>query len=265
VKPLRSRVLEAANELLRPAGVRIQRTNATGRSFADFFRHLKSLGITFRTVIDVGIATGTPEIYRAFPDASYVLVEPLAEFEGVLQQLQQRLTAQYFIAAAGGVNGETTINVHEDLSGSSLLRQAEGVTFDGTPRTIPVRRLDGLLPPDIAQPCLLKIDTQGTELDVVEGLGRRIEVVDVMLIETSLLPFREGTAQLFDVVADLKARGFVVYDIIGGHCRVLDNALAQVDLVLIPESHPLRQDARFFSDTQLHEYMGAAQRKRRPL
>jgi hypothetical protein len=56
-----------------------------------------------------------------------------------------------------------------------------------------------------------------------------------------------------------------VYDIIGGHCRVLDNALAQVDLVLVRENHPLRQDARFFSDTQLHEYMGAAQRKRRPL
>jgi FkbM family methyltransferase len=262
---LRSRVLETANDLLRPLGVRLQRTNATGRSFADFFRHLKSLGISFETVIDVGVATGTPEIYQAFPDASYVLVEPLAEFEAVLKQLQQRLKAQYFIAAAGAVDGETTINVHGDLSGSSLLKQAEGPVFDGAPRTIPVRRLDGLLPADVARPCLLKIDTQGTELDVVEGLGARIDAVDVMLIETSLLPFREGTAQFFDVVAGLKSRGFVVYDVIGGHCRALDNALAQVDLVLIPEHHPLRQDARFFSDTQLHEYMGAAPRKRRPV
>jgi FkbM family methyltransferase len=261
---LRSRVLETANDLLRPLGVRLQRTNATGRSFADFFRHLKSLGITFETVIDVGVATGTPEIYQAFPDASYVLVEPLAEFEAVLKALQQRLKAQYFIAAAGSVNAETTINVHGDLSGSSLLKQAEGAVLDGAPRTIPVRRLDGLLPADITQPCLLKIDTQGTELDVVEGLGTRIDSVDVMLIETSLLPFREGTAQFFDVVAGLKARGFVVYDVIGGHCRALDNALAQVDLVLIPENHRLRRDARFFSDAQLHEYLGAAPQKRPP-
>ena len=262
---LRSRVLETANDLLRPLGLRLQRTNATGRSFADFFTHLKSLGMTFETVIDVGVATGTPEIYRAFPNATYFLVEPLTEFEGVLKELQQTLSAHYFAAAAGAVNGETTINVHGHLSGSSLLRQAEGPLLDGAPRIIPVRRLDGLLPADVVQPCLLKIDTQGTELEVVEGLGTRIDSIDVMLIETSLLPFREGTAQLFDVVADLKARGFVVYDVIGGHCRALDNALAQVDLVLIPENHRLRQDARFFSDAQLHEYMAAAPRKRRAL
>ena len=40
-----------------------------------------------RTVIDVGVEAGTPELYRAFPDADLLLVEPMEEWRDHLYRL----------------------------------------------------------------------------------------------------------------------------------------------------------------------------------
>jgi hypothetical protein len=100
----------------------------------------------------------------------------------------------------------------------------------------------------------VKIDTQGTELEVVAGLGARLRDVDVFIVETSMFRFREGAAEIADVVIRFHDLGFVVYDILEGHMRALDGALAQVDLVFIPADSPLRSDPRFFSEEQLCNY-----------
>ena len=126
--------------------------------------------------------------------------------------------------------------------------------MDGAPRRVRSARLDGLLPSPLDRPCLLKIDTQGTELDVLEGLGQRLQEMDVVIIETSLLPFRIGAPVFADIVARLDVLGFAVYDVLEGHVRALDGALAQVDLVFVPKMGSLRRDPRFFSADQAARY-----------
>jgi FkbM family methyltransferase len=247
--------LAAINQFLHPFGLRLQKTHAPTRTFRDFFAHVRSVGIDFRTVIDVGVARGTPSIYQAFPRAKFVLVEPLEEFRLPLERLASRLDATYVRAAAGAQDGEIEIHVHEDLSGSSVFRQAEGAVLDGTSRRVRSVRLDSLLPPVVERPCLLKIDTQGAELDVVEGLGSRIAEMDMVIIESSLMPFRVGAPQLAELVARLASLGLVVYDILEGHMRALDGALAQIDLVFVPEASALRRDPRFFSPAQAARYI----------
>lgn len=59
-------------------------------TYPPFFEHIKSLGFNPKTVIDVGVATGTPPLYEAFPDAYFVLFEPTAEFEPNLHQITQK-------------------------------------------------------------------------------------------------------------------------------------------------------------------------------
>src|SRR5262245_52875429 len=49
-------------------------------NMAEALRHLKERGFTPRTVIDVGVARGTDDLYEAFPDAKHLLIEPLGEF-----------------------------------------------------------------------------------------------------------------------------------------------------------------------------------------
>ena len=173
MKAFVSAAFQAINRVLEPIGLRLMRTNAPVRNFALFFKHLKSLGFEVKTVIDVGIAFGTSPIYDAFPRAKYFLVEPVAECRPVLEQLKQRLDAEYFLVAAGAENGEITFNVHDDISGSSIFAQVEGKALDGEARQDAdasgwiycCRR-------SLSIPVFIKVDTQGAEIEVLKGLAR---------------------------------------------------------------------------------------------
>lgn len=255
MRTLLSMLLRRINYLLGFIDLKLNRLSHPTRSFNDFFAHLKRLHWDFKTVIDVGVAYGTESIYQSFPRARYYLVEPLEECRSMLERLKARLDAQYFLVVAGAEDGTTVFNVHTDLSGSSMFEQSEGAILDGTPREVPVRRLDSILPSSFARPVLLKLDTQGAELDALQGLGNLIHEVDVMIVETSLMKFRKGTPEFADVVRNLAEYGFVVYDILEGHVRALDGALAQVDLVFVPLDSPLRSTQCFFDDAQARSYV----------
>jgi FkbM family methyltransferase len=93
--------------------------------------------------------------------------------------LKHRLNAEYFVVAAGAENRQVTFNVHDDISGSSLFAQVEGKALDGEARPTPMRRLDSLLPEYLEHPVFLKVDTQGAEIEVLKGLGSRINEIDL--------------------------------------------------------------------------------------
>ncbi|MBR0826182.1 FkbM family methyltransferase [Bradyrhizobium manausense] len=250
-----SAAYQVINRVLEPIGLRLMRTNAPVRNFALFFKHLKSLGFEVKTVVDVGIAFGTSPIYDAFPRAKYFLVEPVAECRPLLEQLKQRLDADYFLVAAGAENGEITFNVHDDISGSSMFAQVEGKALDGEARKTPMRRLDSLLPEILEHPVFLKVDTQGAEIEVLKGLGTRINEIDLMILETTMMPMRHGIPQFAEIVRFCDEAGFAVYDVLEGHMRALDGALAQIDLALVRKDSPLRSQSGFFTSEQLAAYL----------
>ena len=250
------------NNVLEIFGLRLMRTNAPVRSFGLFFKHLKSLDFDIRTVIDVGIAFGTPPIYQAFPRARYFLIEPVAECRPVLEELKQRLNAEYFLVAAGAENKEVAFNVHEDISGSSLFPQVEGKVLDGESRLTPMRRLDSLLPESLEHPVLLKLDTQGAEIEVLKGLGSRIGEIDLLIVETTMMQVRHGIPEFADVVRFCDDAGFVVYDVLEGHVRALDGALAQIDLAFVRKDSRLRSQTATFNSRQLEEYLKTSNRLR---
>ncbi|VIO77498.1 FkbM family methyltransferase [Bradyrhizobium ivorense] len=250
-----SAVFQAVNLVLEPFGLRLMRTDAPVRNFGLFFKHLKSLDFDVKTVIDVGVALGTSPIYDAFPRARYFLVEPVEECRPILERLKQRLNAEYFLVAAGAENGEVTINVHDDISGSSIFTQVEGKALDGEARPIPMRRLDSLLPEKLEHPVFLKIDTQGAELEVLKGLGSRIAEIDLLILETTMMPMRHGIPVFADIVRFCDEAGFAVYDVLEGHMRALDGALAQIDLALVRKDSKLRSQSAYFSADQLAGYL----------
>lgn len=228
--------------LLNYLGLEVHRRGGRRVTMKDSLAHLRSTGFTPASVIDVGVGWGTPALYEQFPDARFFLVEPIAEFEPTLQKIARQVRTDYRIAAAGPQAGEITLNVHGDLTSSSTLKEKEGAHVDGTPRTVPMIRLDSLCrEAEATGPYLLKVDVQGAELGVLDGAQGILHEVEVIVLEVSLFGFFERGPQFYDVVENMKARGYVVYDIFGGHHRPLDNALAQVDLVFVKENGPLRE------------------------
>jgi len=221
------------------------------RNWHDFFTHIKSKGFNPATIVDIGVATDTEELYYHFPQTRYLFVEPCAEFEPNLQRLcQQYPGSVYMLAAAGAQDGETTINVTPDLGGSSRFRtiEANDGAYTMTARTVKQFSINTLWNSlELAGPALLKIDVQGGELEVLKGARDVIDNFEVILLECGIIEQYVGQPVFHEYVAYLAELGFVVYDII--HTGYSDTGmLAQIDLVCVKKSGQFRQDQRAMID-----------------
>jgi FkbM family methyltransferase len=82
------------------------------------------------------------------------------------------------------------INVHPNLTGSSILHEAEGPEADGEMRRVPMCRLDDLIENyNLQGELLLKLDVQGAELEVLEGAARLLPLSDVLILEVAMFRF----------------------------------------------------------------------------
>jgi len=80
---------------------------------------------------------------------------------------------------------------------------------------ITTQRLDALLSPaDLESPTLLKIDVQGTELEVLTGADGLLDVVDTILVECSFVELYAGQALASDVLSFLHKRSFRLANIV---------------------------------------------------
>ncbi len=213
------------------------------QSLRGVLEHSKSMGFSPGTVIDVGAANGTFELYETFPDARHLLIDPLEENSSCLETIvKSLLNAEYIIAAATHKNGSVNINVHPDLHGSSLYLECEDSDVNGVPRSVPAITLDDLYEERCLKgPFLIKIDVQGAELDVLRGAVNLLEFTDYIILETSLFGFFVGGPQFSDIVEFMKIYGFVVYDFLCCQYRPLDGAMSQVDLVFVKENGLFRK------------------------
>lgn len=211
-------------------------------------------GLNIRSVFDVGAASGTWPLYRAFPSARHLLVEPLEEFYPTLEHVVTQLSqAELICAAATRKTGKTSIHVHPDLVGSSFYKEDEDSNVNGVERTIQGITLDDICVEKGARsPYLIKVDTQGAELDVLSGAEQILSETEMVILEVSFFKFFNGGPQFYDCIQFMHDRGFVVYDIFDLQYRLLDNAMSQVDIAFVKENSLLRK---------YHYYATAEQRQ----
>lgn len=212
-------------------------------------------GLKPQTVIDVGAAFGTAELYEVFPFARHILIEPLKEFAPYLESILTKLEkAEYILAAAASTAGKVTINVHPDLTSSSIYLECEESNVNGVPRTVDAVTLDDVCRGKKAHgPYLIKIDTQGSELDVLRGAGEILKDTEFVIVESSLYKNFIGAPSLYDCVFFMKEHQFVIYDVFELAYRPLDGALQQVNIAFVKENSVFRK---------FHFYATAEQREK---
>ena len=235
-------MITRVKDFLRPYISYIPR-RVDGPSWRQSFRVLGRYGCRPNTVFDVGVAYGTYELYRAFPDAYYHLIDPTPESLHYMRLLQRQLRCEVHQAALGDHDGEVEIEIRPDIQGATLLEdfgEREIVRRD----RVPMRRFDSLID-EIVRPSLCKIDVQGAELMVLEGMTGRLDSIDAMVIETSTIASLKGGPEVHDIVRFMYDHGFVLADILGMARRPLNGAAAQPDVLFLPEAAPLRRDRRW--------------------
>ncbi len=134
---------------------------------------------------------------------------------------------RYLPYALAGSEGERTLHVPEDPEGASLLRHDTSFAeafgkrqFFHVTKTVSVRTrlLDNALrEAGVAPPAYLKLDVEGTELEILESAPETLRHLLAIKAEVSFVPFRHGQPLAGDVEAFLRRHGFVLMDIVRPH------------------------------------------------
>lgn len=226
----------AVKRSFRMFGLEVSKIRGRRITMAQALYHILDRGFIPRTVIDVGVAYGTPDLY-IFKDAKYILIEPLEEFDPYINRILNAYDAEHIRATVGPHTGHITINVKPDIEGSSVFNEKAGKTADGLQRRVPVVTLDEIYADrKLIGPFLIKIDAEGAELQVLDGAHNLLKNTKVVILEVSLLSNLKDAPEFAQVIEYMKTAKFVPYDIFGGRYRSEDKALAQVDIVFVKES-----------------------------
>lgn len=160
-----------------------------------------------KVIIDVGANKGqfTMAANHYYPRAVIHSFEPLPEVFQVLQHNTRKLAGVHAYNLALGSSSGCLEFYRNAYSHASSALQVSGLQKDMMPQTadtdqitVPVKRLDELLPDiRLLSPALLKMDVQGYEKEVLKGAVNSLRNIDYLLFESSFVQMYEGEP-LFD-------------------------------------------------------------------
>ena len=225
-------------KLLAIFDLKIQRIDTPMRSLEGGLERLAKY-LNVRSIIDIGVANGTPELYRAFPSDKYryLLVDADPANRNVVESLARTMHADFEMAFCGAEEGSTRLNTHANSEYSSAFTLLAPHRQTGIVK-VPVKTLDRLvLEKDLEKPYIIKIDVEGAELEVIKGAAQTLRHAEAVIIETSIAKKYDSGAEFGDVVYAMRELGFSVFDMLAGANR--NNKLYQCDVVFV------RTDAEF--------------------
>jgi FkbM family methyltransferase len=216
---LRGRVRDTRHATERRVGFRFFTRPAQPRGLDVFDDLAKAFG-GYRpvTVFDVGANDGdtTAECLGEYPESRVFACEPVNR---AFDRLQNRFAGDDRVTclqvALGSEPGEASIVTHESAVLSSLAPHALVRSTAGShEETVTVETVDRIVATQgIDRVGLLKIDTEGYDLEVLKGatdlLGR--EAIDLIEVEVSMSPENLSHVAFADVVALLSGYGFRIF------------------------------------------------------
>ena len=189
------------------------------------FRHISP-----KRALDIGAHVGdfTKELYYQFPECQIVMIEANKNCEPHLRLLGK----PYEIVALSDKNGTAELHIEDNNpigTGSSLYKENTNWYTEGKTQTVVTKRLDDCNYFDGAPIDFIKLDVQGSELDIIKGGENTIKNTTFVLAEVSLVQYNEG-APLIDAVVDKMVElGFCIVDIVEYHQS--NGIIFQLDLL----------------------------------
>lgn len=208
-------------------------------------RRLRHGGFMPSKVVDVGAYHGefAIESLKTWPNCRVICFEAQASAVARLGQLAAADSRIRVIDSLVGATDRDDVVLHVAETASSILDEHSGAKFPAERhRMVALSTVSGIRAESID---LLKIDVQGYELEVLRGAEQLLPRVRAILVELNLLDLHQNVPLLSDVVAWLREREFVPFDICGLTRRPLDNALWQADMIFVPVDSPMRSDKRW--------------------
>lgn len=173
-------------------------------------------GFLPKNILDIGSAHGhfTRLMKVVWPDAGRYCVEANMACEAFYGDLDA------ISSWCGLGDRDGTLTFYKD--GQDPVSHGNGFFLEDTPafaegrvisEQVAVRKLDTLWTG--VQFDFIKIDTQGSEYDIIMGGKNTISRAKAVLVECSFLKYNKGAPLIDDVIRVMQHLGFMIYDIVG--------------------------------------------------
>lgn len=196
-------------------------------------------------VLDVGANEG--QFASALLSAGYpgevISFEPLLGPYKKLKKLAEN-HSKWQIAPRGAVgakDGTIDINVSLNVVSSSILdilpdhTTAAPASKFVDKETVPIMTLDTYLKSNSLIAPFIKIDTQGYEMEVLNGAPNLLCYASGLQVELSIAPLYDGQPDLMDMLTFIKRAGFTLWSITPGFRDPETSRLLQVDALFFKE------------------------------
>lgn len=122
--------------------------------------------------------------------------------------------------------------------GSTFYRETTAAFTDPVEEEKQIVTLDSL---NLGSFDVIKLDTQGSELDIIRGGEETIKKACLVQIECSFVDYNEGGCLIDDVIAQMRAYGFRMLDTFGPACggHWWNYQKVQVDVIFAKENEPI--------------------------
>lgn len=183
-----------------------------------------------KTIIDVGANEGqfaTKIINNGF-EGNIISFEPLSSAHKRLLKIVKSFNNQNKVnwivekrIAIGNKKKKTIINISGNSESSSILKilpkhtSLKPASVTVGKEYVMMKKMDDYLDIVLRQngPYLLKIDTQGYEMEVLKGSKNVLNIVSYLLVEVSLVELYQGQKLLKDILDFLSKKNFKIWSV----------------------------------------------------
>ena len=211
--------------------------------------NLINKGLKIDVIYDIGAFRGEWSNFlnrTSLKNKNFYLFEANKENEKYLE----KLNFKYFFAILSDTNKD--VNFYSRVStGDSYLVEQTNLYKENIKSVVKKTiTLDEIVKKkNLPLPDFLKIDTQGSELDILKGSQKSISKCSLIYLECPIIEYNLGAPNLNDYIKYLNSINFVPYDL----CEVhkIDNILIQIDILFIKKS-TLNE---FYSDKKILNFL----------
>jgi FkbM family methyltransferase len=200
-------------------------------NLTSYLRKAKANGLEIKTVYDVGACIGrwTHAMKQGVLfDADFYIFEGNPAYKDILSQ--QNTFVHIGILSNPGRDSVQFYNGTD--TGDSYYKETTDHYDNRTPITLPCRTLDTVIEEhNLPLPQFLKIDTQGSELDIMAGAKKVMSHADLIYLECPIIEFNSRAPNIFEYLMFMSSHGFVPTDVLEIHRA--EEILLQIDIMFI--------------------------------
>jgi len=222
---------EIINNFLEKIDLKLIRRSRTSIESGAALKRISSHDIEINTIIDIGASDGrwSKEAMQYFPNASYFLIEANPLHEEKLRQFKAtHKNVDYVLSAAGDIEGKAYF-YNEDLFGGLASHEPSSTSecIESPMTTVDAQVGKNNLKP----PFLIKMDTHGFEVSILDGAKKSLEKTNYLILETYNFKVAQKSLLFYEMCSYLEEKGFRPIDLYGPGFRPKDNFWWQIDFI----------------------------------